>query len=391
MLDDLLDINEYFRYYDRPWKGHEDSYLSIIGKTPCEYGHDNPKTLNDVSDGIREYIQRWTRLLELPLQEEDGTKFRMVAKNLSENAVSYLTDGEDNPSADHLIYADNRAYVWTAAVLEEGGKSLQSAFRPNENTPLTACTYGHWIKLLNVDKSAGTGKEEDTHSKVSEFEIHWCKERSYRRWEESGIWYGYSYHSGAMLSSPWLNIEHFRHMYFDQALLLFYLRITLFRFSKELSDYATAQRSTTDSKHPNIKELRKQFSLFTMRYQFPLLSNQQQAVEMYSLARKHFNIGELYDEVKQEIDHTHDFVALLESKKLAKSANNLSRYGVPLATAGLVTSIFGLTSTQTGLIECISGTGYCEPMPEFWLLVLITTIFGGFAYFLVSRGNKEDE
>ncbi|MGH8613413.1 MAG: hypothetical protein ACREYF_15710 [Gammaproteobacteria bacterium] len=62
------------------------------------------------------------------------------------------------------------------------------------------------------------------------FEREWAKERTYRRWEEWGSYYGFNYHSGAMLGPPETNPpfwRHFAEVYFDQVLLLLYLRVSL--------------------------------------------------------------------------------------------------------------------------------------------------------------------
>ena len=68
--------------------------------------------------------------------------------------------------------------------------------------------------------------------------MEWAAERTYRRWAHYGTLYGYTYHSGTMLSGPSYEpptCQHFKEFYFEQALLMLYIRVGLFRFSKELT------------------------------------------------------------------------------------------------------------------------------------------------------------
>ena len=42
-----------------------------------------------------------------------------------------------------------------------------------------------------------------------------------------------------------------------------------------------------------FQSLRRDFAMFTNLYEFPLLSNQQQGVEMYEKARENMDVGQL--------------------------------------------------------------------------------------------------
>jgi len=169
---------------------------------------------------------------------------------------------------------------------------------------------------LNVDYPKSTPTE--THKGITKFEQQRVEERTYHRWEEDGTFYGFNYHCGAMLGPP-LNEpdgpplwKHFGDMYFDQILLLLYLRVGSFRFSRRLSrisaeaqDSMTLGNSNTDNGfekwRDDFQRLRWSFALFTNLYEFPLLSNQQQSIEMYELARKHMDVEEFFRKIQEEI------------------------------------------------------------------------------------------
>lgn len=351
-LDDLLRINECFRYFSCPFEGHQKKFGVLFSSVPVTYPCTDEKTKTsgdracvgsgeDLHPGA--YEERWTRLLDFPLQI-GGRLFRFDDKEKGRN-----------------IYADNRTYVWTAAILPDGIKTLP--FLPRDVKP-DAHRYGHWIRFLNVDSPKDTPGA--THREISAFEREWAKERTYHRWEESGTWYGFSYHSGAMLAGPSWDlpaVRHFQDMYFDMAILLFYVRVTLFRFSRELSRIAIKD----DKKQADeYQALRKNFVLFSILYRFPLLSNQQQSIEMYTIAKKYFDIDELYEEVKEEIDTAHQLEEMERQSQSTERMESLAKVGIPIAVAALVASIFGMNADQFPFLKWLLWLIRERKIPE-WL------------------------
>lgn len=128
-----------------------------------------------------------------------------------------------------------------------------------------------------------------------------------------------------MLAGPindpptWL---HFSEQYLDCALLLLYVRVTLFRFSRELSDISSEARNCRQPRQvprqlrQRFEQLRWDFALFTNLYKFPLISNQQQAIEMYTFARKQLDVDALFEEVEEEVRSSHEFMEGAASSEL---------------------------------------------------------------------------
>jgi len=403
ILDDMLAINDIFRYIDCPYDTHyynpesKYSFVGLFNGTPLSFLTENEEVhvLSNATEHskkpippetrLNHYFNRWAELLTLPVTIDNKT-YHLVSEDEVKRAKRYLL-GEEDKEPSLLVYADNRAYVWSAASLIEGVSGLKNHYRNGSND---AHDYGHWIKLLNVD---GPGYiPTKTHSQVRRFERDWARERTYGRWEESGTWYGFTYHSGVMLAQstttenkhgrhePNIYISHFADMYFDIAILLFYLRVSLFRFSNELS--VVAKRGVMNpSIYDDFRKLRKEFATFTILYQFPILSNQEQAIEMYQLARKHFDIEFFYKEVKDEILETHEFLEMEGSKKLAKAATWLAWWGLPLATAGLSVGVLSLMSAEIGvnhlhIWDCVANYSLdaCTVRNEAWVLLGATFV-----------------
>ncbi|MGZ8901982.1 MAG: hypothetical protein ACXW0H_00380, partial [Methylobacter sp.] len=309
-FDDLLLFNEVFRYFDMPYEGHIDDYKRCFKNIPIEYQNNNEyRKLDDADCEDREsYFVRWLNLLNIPIKH-DGKHYTLIPGTAMDAAKQWIYRSEINKESC-LVHVDNRCYVWTAAIINEGGCALNKAFNNPLSRELHAHHYGHWIKLLNIDAPASTPQE--THNDISDFAKEWAGAKTYQRWEHKGNWYGFNNHSGVTLLDS-ASEKHlcrvFREQYFDQTILLLYLRTTLFSFSRKLSFIIHDQKGQNENDQwlGQICQLRKEFSRFAILYQFPSLSNQQQAIEMYALARECLDIDELYREVQEEIANTHDF------------------------------------------------------------------------------------
>jgi len=145
-----------------------------------------------------------------------GNYWRLFPGKWAESARGFVS-GKDETDPGWAIYSDNRTFVWTCAIMKNGGNELRTVFNKPGGK---ASGFGYWIKLLNVDQP---GKDVGETNESTCFEEKWAEERTYKRWEEGGTFYGFNYHCGAMLG-PRLEEpplwKHFGQMYFDQTLLL---------------------------------------------------------------------------------------------------------------------------------------------------------------------------
>ncbi len=362
-LDDLLLLNELFRNWQRPFDGHESRYASILGELPVSLLDEKGPKISQPG-GLDPYFDRWATLLDIPI-EEGGVCRRLFPDDWQDRAQHRICAERKLETDIWDVYADPRTFVWTCAIVEAGGKKLRETFSVPAaealGRPTAPWNYGHWVKLLNVDPPCSTLC--DTHE-CRNFEREWARDRTYKRWEECGTFYGFSYHSGAMLGDTRIDKEHpekepepplWRHfgtMYFDQTLLILYIRVVLFRFSTRLSMISAQARDNgrRREKWRDFESLRWDFALFTNLYQFPLLSNQQQGLEMYALARRSMDVDELFREVQQEIQATSDYLMqrcsqeqAVVSNKLTELSTRLSIIAAFILPAGLAFSFLGMS------------------------------------------------
>jgi hypothetical protein len=172
--------------------------------------------------------------------------------------------------------------------------------------------------------------------------------------------------------------KHWFQMYFDQFVFILYMRATLFNFSDTLSRISRGlikPPANNEEWRTCFLSLRRKFTFFENLYQFPLLSNQQQGLEMYQLCRRHMDIDELYREVSTEV---HGSDSLVEGQ-LAEDRSSAAKLLNKLGALGLIFSII-----LAGL-GCLLGTlqvflGECEKSRMAALVigsvvVILTSIF----------------
>jgi hypothetical protein len=223
---------------------------------------------------------------------------------------------------------------------------LGKAFPQPKDKPLSGCNFGHWIKLLNVDKPGST--PEETHA-CRRFERECAAQSNYPRWEDAGIFHGFSSRSGAMLGAVLAKDEPplwkaFGQAQFDQALLLLYVRTSLLRFSQRLAGLSAAARDTAsqDGFREEFAKLRWDFALFSNLYLFPPAANRQQSAEMCRLVRKAMEIDALFDGLRTQIQGSQDCLALSHGQRQADMDTLLAVIAAAGLSAGLAALILGM-------------------------------------------------
>lgn len=334
-LLDLLEFNERFRFLERHYDDHAAARRDMLGKYPC-----GDSTIGDIEDAdpadtSASYRLLWQEMLEYPAQlEPGGPLFRVIRSEPSKPS----TNGEWPP---WHVHSDNRAFVWTCATLADD--SLDP-LRPGQAAPVAS---GWWVKLLNVDEPpAVTSDVVAEGARITAFERDWIDRHTYRRWLEGGHLYGFCHHGGAHLrgtdrGAPATH-RHFATMYLDQILLLLYLRTTTFRLSLSLARTSAraADRPEDDRAFASsIMRLRRDLALVTNLYRYPLLSNQQQGIELYELARDALDVDPLFMEVHEQLKTTDDFLTSREQTTLSHAANRLGQIAMYAGVAGLVIAL----------------------------------------------------
>lgn len=295
----LFAFNECFRNTRRPFP--EYGYTLDVSQIPwlpriakrCV----DPACAQHCADGDAPFSRLWHDALDAPLSIA-GAAWHLFSAEASTH-MRHAQTGLDTRIRNPMVHADYRTHTWTAAVSPVGAANLCD----QHEDPL----YRHgWLRLLNID---GPGWDADITPVKGEFLTTWLKERTYQRWAPGSL-YGFTPHSGAAWlpdtrswDDPTPLQQHFHTLYFDQLTLMLYLRSALFGFSRDISLLTRRMQRRETTGTTEFSRLERQFSVFTNLYQFPLLSHQQQALEMYVKLRNAMDIDDFYKEVQDELRH----------------------------------------------------------------------------------------
>jgi len=319
---DLLLVNEHLRYLTRP-------YFADRATTTLSLHYDALPDSPIFTSSMHWHV--WQTLIQT-FDVRDGSTHYKLCLAPPQPATR---DPTSKPDPIHRLpggYPDTRAFVYTCAYVDPPEKLDISALQTQ--------WLAQWFRLLDVDSRNGL------YPPPSTFELDWLDRHTYKRWQHDGTLYGFTDFCAAMLVvvRPGANVfapghTHFQTMYLDQLLLLLYERVTLHRFSSEIS------QSTHDligrdgaERHalPRYHALRKEFTLFTNLYQFPMFTTQYQGQEMYQLARSSLNIDGLYYEAGTEIRTTDEWLTQQNAETLNTRLRWIQYGGTVIGLVALV-------------------------------------------------------
>jgi len=385
-LADLLEFNELFRYWQHHFRPA--AWASALADLPVDFGkpgtriadklvRDNPLYPGgEVPPGL--VFDRWAWLLDCPVAI-GGRKYSFVPAEQREQAHAWSRHEQGSKTGSDpgwLLHADNRTFVWTCALSTDQQVTEMSKLADGCEADLPA-GLGAWVKLLNVD---GTGGPSASLDAATEFDRHWAGRRTYRRWAAGGTLYGYCNHAGALLGQQQrLEVgKYWGEHYFDQLLLLLYVRTALFGFSWRLAQISAKVRRAGGPGNSDgwrdfregFEKLRVQFALFANLYQFPLISNQQQGVELYSLLRRSLDVEDLFREIQTEIQQSDDLFALHQQRR----QGDLTLYLTVVGTGGVVLGLALGAVSNGALMDHLKDDSDRIPAgwTFFWFLAALT-------------------
>lgn len=260
---------------------------------------------------------------------------------------SFILADEKPESIRFNILTDDRMFFqcWY------GNNGLASALREIENVKDNSSSatetfeYPHikdpyWYAYVFGDKkinsSIANKKIQSEHMKI----------HTYARWSGYGTLYGFSRDSFVAISSvvptllandaPNLRTQ-MKTIYYQMAVLSLAQRVSVLRFSAEVSNLTDLARSNENKQLSiNIKILYKNYLEFINKIYYREITPYIQGIEMYNLAQQVMEIEKHAKGLEQEIDQLFKYVQLEEDTKqsiYAEKLNNIAFLFVPVSLA----------------------------------------------------------
>jgi hypothetical protein len=181
--------------------------------------------------------------------------------------------------------------------------------------------------------------------------------------------------------------DHFRHHYFQIALIAHYQKASLLAFLDDLSETVAAlppgKFGIADEKKQfqnRIQEIDRQLAEFTTRYWFPELSNQIQPRELFDMWMKELGTNALYDRVMQEVGRAQELVYSMQSERQTQATLSLTFLAALAATFGVTTSFFAMQIIVLPVTET-----FLKPIGVGWRILIEAAAFL-VIFSLISKG-----
>ncbi|MEM2144054.1 MAG: hypothetical protein QW279_01730 [Candidatus Jordarchaeaceae archaeon] len=186
-----------------------------------------------------------------------------------------------------------------------------------------------FLNLILVDKEWGGSFGND------DLIEGYIKKHAYDNWIDYGTRYGFSNYSGVILTLSNFNASpddfnlrilysHFETMYYEIALLTFFYKTALLRFSSESAICAKMfyesiedrLRSNKEEVYRKVKKLRTDFLYFTNKYWFAELTYQVQGIDIFDKWKVVTEIENLFLQVDKEISELEEYIDREQSTHL---------------------------------------------------------------------------
>ena len=240
---------------------------------------------------------------------------------------------------------------------------------------------GDWPRLCFADppsRSEGPGTYPYDKTFLKNFEADNCYDRFYSSGTRH-MFAGFSYvvvGAARSRSDDKRDIfrdtirHHFRHMYFQMALIAHLEFTTYLSFSSRLSAATEKDGIRSATFRNRLMRIHEDFLEFAHLFRFTGISNQMQAQEMFDHWRKHLRLNALLADVREELEVATNYLFARDEREQTKTGNRLNVIAVSAVGAGLAFAFLGMNVMwDTDTVNCLLGNCGPEttPVQNTWL------------------------
>ena len=227
-----------------------------------------------------------------------------------------------------------------------------------------AISRSDWVRIAMADRPGPPGQYPEVETTLDGFEAAHCFDRYWQRgnpWTQTRQLNSGFCHAmvgrchpieGSKEHDPakhWRNDfadllqHHFRRQYFQLGLISHFHKVALGTLSERLAREVDRQDARHNGRFQKaVAALQREALRFTHRYWFVEVSPQPQATQLFELWRRHLGTERLYDQLTRELEASNAFLDREEQRRLATSAERLTKVGLPGIGLAVLTGFFGM-------------------------------------------------
>lgn len=272
-------------------------------------------------------LEHWGKLLPLLLARDHGGSVRWR----------------------HIV--DERIPIMTYACVAQA-KGVDGVLSPGAN--LARIERGDLMRLCFADTPGSPESLPYDRLFLENFEAKHC----YRRFQDMGTLHMFAGYCYVVLTAEGPNypaylVNHFRHMYFQMALISHMEMATYLAFSSRVSQAVeqayVANTLSDQSFRDKVIRIQEEFLRFVHLFRFTGISNQLQAKELYDEWRRHLGLHALYDDVRGELESATQFLFATEAREHTAEAREHTMAAMMLNRIAIGGVIMGLALSFLGI------------------------------------------
>lgn len=172
-------------------------------------------------------------------------------------------------------------------------------------------------------------------------------------------------------------MQSFRTNYFYMMLLALHQRMSILSYTAESADAACNAHPA-----PRLRKLRENIYDFTARCYFSQASYSEERDQLYRRWQRAFNIGQMYDELKEQVHEIEGYLAqLARDQELATRQQELRQEAERNRIIALITLVLLPVSIASGIIQAspiiASWVHNGKPMVDALLVITLTVMISG--------------
>jgi hypothetical protein len=283
------------------------------------------------------FIHSWVVRVPKYIRSLFGDKFSIILNDETPDSIrlNVLTD-------DRMFFQSWYGNNELADILKETlGEGASSA---TGETFYPYLKNSYWHAYLFGDKGWPSIANKKMQEALTE-------RHTYARWAGCGTLYGFTKDSFVSITDSsdfsLLIKTHFKTIYYQMAVLCLAQRVSVLRFSSEVSNLSDLARSNENEKLvTNIKILYKNYIEFINKIYYREITPYVQGIEMYNQFQEIMDLKENVKDLDEELNELFNYVKLEESEKQSNETHRLSTIAAWFLPASFIASLFGI-----GLID----------------------------------------